>query len=468
MNRKLLFAATVLTVLCWSGSATAVIAPATGYLYAPLPVGEVTQSCVAGGAGGTFVAVGPGFTGAAQRVVFVSESGGLRDVVTGLNSVGDCVYDAATDTLYVTDNGLEAGGAVTGDTVFAIPAASVATSVPAAGLELAAPGSIPAAASVTLAPAGGVFVGDAAGGGAGSVRLVSGGGLSSLVSGLDFTGGLTLLGGDLLVAQSLATFESEIRRYATDGTFLSVVSGPTFAHGSYDLAVLDDGRIAVTGAFGGDVVAVDPVSGNSESFVAGLTFASGIDVDGFTGRVSILSSTFVPTDEDMTVHRFVPVSRLVPGRGSDKKECVAEYYGVRLVASKPGKQPRHARCIDGEPCDSDGTANGSCTFPLGVCLGVGDDRLPDCGASGIDAFEVRKAKPASGAWSALVAEVQAKLPVSASSCFFSDGVTVPLTTTRRGKIKAGKAVIKIRAVTDEAKPRKDTDKIKLMCLPAPS
>ncbi len=465
MHEKSLFVATVLTVVCLSGSATAAVVPETGYLYAPLPVGEVTQSCVAAGAGGTFVAVGPGFTGAAQRVVFVSESGGLREVVTGLNSVGDCAYDAATDTLYVTDNGLEAAGAVTGDTVFAVPAASVATSLPAAGLELAPPGSIPAAASVTLAAAGGVFVGDAAGGGTGSVRLVSGGGLSTLIGGLDFTGGLTLLGGDLLVAQSLATFESEIRRYATDGTFLSVVSGPTFAHGSYDLAVLDDGRVAVTGAFGGDVVAVDPDSGSSDSFVAGLTFASGIDVDHFTGRVSILSSTFIPTEEDKTVHRFVPISRLVPGRGSSKKECVAEYYGVRLVAAKPGKQPRHARCIDGEACDSDRAVNGVCTFPLGVCLGVGDGRLPDCGASGIGAFELRKAKPASAAWSALVGEVQGALPLPASSCFFSDGVSVPVATTRRGKIKPGKAVIKIRAATDEAKPRKDTDKIKLVCLP---
>ncbi len=465
MSKKRLASAALLAAVCSTGPVHASVTAASGYLYAPLAVGEVTQSCVASAPGGTFVAVGPGFTGAAQRVVLVTESGAQRDVVTGLNSVADCAYDPASDTLYVTDNGLEAPGAVTGDTVFAVPSASTATSLAASGLELVPPGSIPTAASLALAPGGGVYVGDAAGGGLGRVLLVDAGGVSTVISGLDFTGGLTVANGDLFVAQSLATFESEISRYQTDGTFLSQVSGPTFTHGSYDLGVLVDGRLAVTGAFGGDVVAID-IAGGSAALVSGLTFASGIDVDSFTGRVSILSSTFIPTEEDKTIHRFVPVARLVPGRGSEKKECVAEYYGVELVPAKPGKQPRHAICVDGSSCDTDATADGACVFPLGVCLGVADDRLPDCPAAGVASLELRKAKPASASWSAMVAAAQAVLPAPAGTCFFSDGVIVPLKTTKKGKIKPGKAVIKVRAETDEGKPRKDTDKIKLMCLPA--
>ena len=56
-------------------------------------------------------------------------------VASDFNSIGDCVYDAASDVLYVLDNALEASGSLTGDTVFAIPAASTAGGLSAVGLE---------------------------------------------------------------------------------------------------------------------------------------------------------------------------------------------------------------------------------------------------------------------------------------------------------------------------------------------
>ncbi len=465
MRKLELSCAAMAAILVTATAAPAAVTVAPDYLYASQYVGETTQSCVASAAGGTFVAVGPGFTAGGQRVVFVSESGATRDVLVGLSSVGDCAYDRANDVLYVTDNGLETG-ASTGDTVYALPFASAATAVPAAGLEMVPAGSIPNAASVALAPAG-VYVGDASGSGAGTVDLVSGGSVVPVVTGLDFTGGIAVEpGGNLLVAQTLASFASDLRRYADDGTLLAVLSGPTFDHGSYDIARLEDGRVAITGVWNGDVVALDPSDGSTSALVSGLTFATGIDADPATGRISILSSSFTGAEEDLTIHRLVPIDRLVAGRGSGKKECLAEVYGVELVPKKPGKKARHAICSDGASCDADGRADGTCTFPVGVCLAVADHRLPDCPAAAIAAIELRKAKPPMPAVETMVASIQASLPVAEGSCFFSDGVAVPVVTTRHGKTKAGKAILKLRVVSAEGKPRKDTDKVKLVCEPA--
>ena len=80
-------------------SASAVVTPSAGYIYSNQVLASSTQSCIAAGPGGTFVAVGPGFTANGQSVVLVKESGELRHVASGFNSVGDCAYDAAADIL---------------------------------------------------------------------------------------------------------------------------------------------------------------------------------------------------------------------------------------------------------------------------------------------------------------------------------------------------------------------------------
>ncbi len=453
----------VAVALLQATAALAQAVSAPGYLYAPLLLGDLTQSCVAVGAGGTFVAIGPGFSGNAQQVVFAGESGGQRTVAGGFNSIGGCAYDAAVDTLYVTDNALEAAGAITGDTVYAIPAASTAVGLSAAGLELLPPGAIASASSVALDRAGVVHVGNAVGGGSGSVLRVEGGVATELVSGLDFVGGLVFEpSGDLLVAQLRASFDNEIRRYGAGGGLLGVVSGPTLDHGSFDLARLSDGRYAVTGLFGGDVVALDPTTGGTAPLVSGLSFATGASVDAFTGRLALLSSTFVPTDEDRSVHRFVPVARLLAGKGSDKKECLHEFYGLRLVPTKPGKKARKAICRDGDACDADGRVNRECLFPVGFCMGVADDRLPACRATDVTTLELKKVKPFSSQVEAAALAAQEMLP-SAGACAFSDGLRVALRVTRKGKTRPGKASVKVRVTTGEARPRKDTDKAKLVC-----
>jgi hypothetical protein len=418
---------------------------------------------VASGAAGTFVATGPGYTAAGQSVVFVSEQGGERVVVSGFNSVADCAYDREADVLYVTDNAFELEGAATGDTVFAIASASTAVGLSAVGNELLAAGSIASAASVAIDGQGAVYVGDAVGGGAGSVVLVSGTGSSDFIGdAFEYTGGLAFdADGNLLVAETTASWTVQISRFDGAGSLLGVVSGPGYGHGSYDLAFDVDGNLLVTGAWGGDVVAIGS-DGSASTFVSGLTYATGVDVDPFTGRVTLLSSTFSGVEEDNSLFRFTPVSRLVPGRGSKRTACVHEFYGVELVARKPGRKARHAICVDGAACDADGSADGVCTFPLGMCLNLDDERFADCDSPGVAAFEV-KAKPSSAILASLASSIAVALPRSDSTCQVSDGVTVPLRVRPKG-LKPGKAKVKVKATLLGSK-RKDRDALKLLCKP---
>ena len=73
------------------------ITPRPGYIYDAQLLGSTTQSCIAVGPGGTFVAIGSGFTADAQAVALAKESGELRLVAFGFNSISDCAYDAAAD-----------------------------------------------------------------------------------------------------------------------------------------------------------------------------------------------------------------------------------------------------------------------------------------------------------------------------------------------------------------------------------
>lgn len=455
------------------GPAAAQVVAAAGYIFSSTVVSDTTQSCVAAGPGCWFVGIGAGFTGQGQAVVRITPAGGEQVVVDGLNSIGDCAYDASTDTLYVSDNGLEAVGAVTGDTVFAVPSASVATDLAAPGLELVPPGTISSAASVAVDAAGAVYVGDSVGSGAGSVFKIPGGVTPPFIeNAFDFTGGIAVdAAGDVYVAESLTSFENQISRFDATGTFQEFVSGPTFSYGSFDLAFLADGLLLISGAFGGDVVALDVGDASLAAFASGLTFATGIAVNGFTGRADLLSSTFLfpdPPDEDFSVHSFTPVDRLVAGKGSAKTSCVSELYGVELVAGKAGKPAKQAICSDGAACDADGRENGSCLFQIGFCLDVDDPTLPDCASAGVAAFELKKTKPDSAALQTTAAAIQAALPVSGPTCFFSDGIRVDLKTTGSGRLKAGKGLVKTKAASGDTKALKDTDTLKLVCQPAAS
>jgi hypothetical protein len=459
---------TLAGALALATAASAVVTPPTGYIYSTQLLGNLTQSCVAAGLGGTFVGVGPTFTPNAQSIVLAKESGDLRLVASGFNSIGDCAYDSVADVLYVSDNADNADfmivssiGALSGDTVFAIPSASTASGLSAPGLELLPPDSVPLASSVAVDASGDLFVTESNGGGTGSVLKIVGTTPSVFAPGFDFTGGIAInpANGNVFVAQSLATFDSQIDQFTAAGAPVPPVpfAGPGFGFGSYDM-VFNDGRLLVTGAFAGDVVSFNPADSSSTPFVSGLNFATGVTVDPFTGRVQFLSATFPVSDENKSLHRFTPVDQLFAGPGADTKECLHEAYGLQIVDGQ-------GDCVDGAACDGDGVVNDACIFPVGFCLNVDDSALTACD-NGSDVTEVAiSAKPASAAIAAAAAQVSGALPLTGSSCFFSDGYYVPVKITGSGAKKDGKGKLKIQVTAADG--RKDSDTMKLVCHPAP-
>lgn len=453
----------VLGTTALATSAWGVVTAPTGYIYSTQLLSNFTQGCVAAAPAGTFVGIGPGFTPNAQSIVLAKESGELRLVASGFNSISDCAYDGAADVLYVTDNADsgELPAALTGDTVFAIASASTASGLAAPDVELLPDNSVPTAANVAVDTVGNVFVADATGGGMGTVTKIVGSTPGPFLSGFDFTGGLAFnpTNGNLFAAES-DFINNQISQFTAAGVAVppAPFAGPSAAFGSVDLVFNSDGRLLASGKNMGDVVSFNPSDGSSVAFVGGLNFAGGMTVDPFTHRVQILSSTFLGADEDKSLHRFTPVDQLSAGNGSAATECIHEAYGLQLVDGT-------ATCVDGAACDSDGTANDSCLFPIGFCLNVTDTDFADCStASNVTELAI-SANPASAAIAAASAQIAAVLPLTGTTCVFSDGVYVPVKITGSGAKKDGKAKVKVKA--EVADGRKDSDTYKLVCQPAP-
>ncbi len=194
---------------------------------------------------------------------------------------------------------------------------------------------------------------------------------------------------------------------------------------------------------------------------------------------------------------------LIPGRGSPKTDCIAEWSVHNPfndpIADKKSYPNFKQTCTDGDgSCDSDGTADGVCRFSVSMCLNVEDNRLTDkngaevCTPTDIDIWRLKKPKPTSNkpheAANALALR-QAMEDLATSSvggkhseevtygtsvdelglCSAVVSVEVPLKVSGSGKKKKGKATLKMQAETSPpaGKPKgtRDTDKVKLTCLP---
>ncbi len=164
---------------------------------------------------------------------------------------------------------------------------------------------------------------------------------------------------------------------------------------------------------------------------------------------------------------------------------------------RKGFPNRTHTCVDGDPlCDTDGSANGTCTFRVGLCLNNDDSRLlkkgvAACAASDVATWEVKKPRPTSGhpeeAANALALRgavaalgpstiggsdqqlVTFTPPLSAGElCTAFVDLAVPIGTASGGK---GRASIGARATTTPplgmTRGTRDTDKLKLACLPPP-
>ncbi len=269
--------------------ALAAVTAAPGYLVRTIAAPDTVQGGVVRHGDQLMVGQGPTFTGGAQRVVRFAEGGPATTIAEGFNSLGG--FDVGPGgTLYLVDNGLEATGATSGDTVYAVPDAPArTTALAAAAAELLPAGSIDAAYDALVVPDA-VLVSDATGPGAGRVVRVAGGVASTLLAGLDYTAGLALDGATLLVGNSSADFVGSVRRFdlggTPDGTRVDGLSGNS-AH-----VVDDDGAVLVSGGFTPDfasstVVAVDAAGAVTER-ARGFAFSGEMFFDAVRNETLVL------------------------------------------------------------------------------------------------------------------------------------------------------------------------------------
>lgn len=432
--------------------ARAAVTAVPRYIVGTIPLPDVNSADVAVARGSIFVGQG-GFGAGLQSILRRDPDGTTTTVVENLNALGGIDYDAAGDRLLFTDNGGNLAGATSGDTVYALPSPlTVGAPVDAATLTLLPSGTIPFAQAVLALDGGDVLIGDAVGPGSGRVVKLSGGIPTNLITGLDYTAGLSLnlAGDELLVGNVDGSFVGAIKRYslagAALGTFVSGLSG------ALDQATDVAGNLFVTGGFADDfsstVVLVTTVGGVFEQ-ARGYGFSSGITVDGPSQQTLVLDfgKTYIDT--------LLPIDRLTPG-SFGKKECNLEEWGTPYDLSRSGNVRSRWTCTDGDPaCDRDLTANGSCSLMTGACLSVNDQaRITKCTPADVDTVTVSsKTLPAAAA--VLQTAVDAVVAAPGQVCSEASLVTVP----------ADKHTRTITFDAAAAGKRLDRDVLKLRCLP---
>ena len=159
---------------------------------------------------------------------------------------------------------------------------------------------------------------------------------------------------------------------------------------------------------------------------------------------------------------LVPPLR-IPGGGSKSTDCQLETaLALQNVVLKGDGTPSNKQvCTDNDPsCDFD-PASGSCRFHAWLCFGGADDRLA-CAADSVASIEVRKPSerdqgPAAALRQAVLARVGAlTLPLPAGEqCTQHIDIDVP----------AGKKQATLSMRTRNPLGSKDSDSIKLKCLP---
>jgi hypothetical protein len=266
------------TVLAAAPGAAAVTA-APGWAAHSIP----TPGTVQGGVirSGDVILLGQGAFGAGLEQVIRLDGGVATTIAAGFNALGGFALDAA-GTLYVVDNGGNLAGAVTGDTVYAIPdALTRTTALPAVGAEVVPKGSIPFAQDVAL-DGSDLIVSDGVGPGAGRVVRVSGGNVTNLITALDYTAGVTVDGTRLLVGNVDGSFVGSLSQYTLAGTFVTTLASDL--PGNYAHAIDNDGNILITGLHTEDF---------SSSYVIAVAPGGGIThrADGFTFSTELFHDT---------------------------------------------------------------------------------------------------------------------------------------------------------------------------------
>lgn len=148
-----------------------------------------------------------------------------------------------------------------------------------------------------------------------------------------------------------------------------------------------------------------------------------------------------------------PAQALVPGGGPTSSDCYAAWQVTSAeLAANRGKFG--IDCEDGDPrCDVDGTANGTCTLGVSVCI---FQDVPDCTPQTVTEIRLGRKAQSLG--------IPAPSPASEAACGQAALVSLPLRSGRRG-MRASKPVrLKLTALASAA-PKKDADKLVLRCVP---
>ncbi len=187
-----------------------------------------------------------------------------------------------------------------------------------------------------------------------------------------------------------------------------------------------------------------------------------------------------------------------PGGGSPRTDCLLEWQITPPPPLAGGIPANTIECTDGDPaCDADAQADGQCSVSVSLCVAGLDARLPDCNASAfgtpnlaVEFAELRKpARVRKDGYDAYnrrwLAEALRRIDVPAvvkkegritpapgtqtAACSAPVTLRVPV-TARHGRTRRGRKVIKVAAVAPVApgktRGKKDTDRLKLTCLPA--
>ena len=287
------------------GSAT-VIAP--GYVVTEIALPDYAAGVVVVVGDALFVGIGAGFVGGSQSVLRI-DAAGPTVVAQGFQALGGFAYDAVNDRLIVADNGLEAFGAITGDTVFAIPSPLGAFPTPAAAADLALlpAGALPGVADIVLDPSDPSR----------DTLLVTDS------SATDRVLRIALGTGDVSALQPIAGFAAGLAADASTIWFggvafdaawnaigtVSRVPQPgvdpatevaTGLPGQYDLELASDGSLLSTS--GGALVRIDPLTGETATVATGFGFATGLFEAG--GSIWVLDGGFPGV---ASVFRLTPI-----------------------------------------------------------------------------------------------------------------------------------------------------------------
>lgn len=155
----------------------------------------------------------------------------------------------------------------------------------------------------------------------------------------------------------------------------------------------------------------------------------------------------------------------VDGGGSTKTDCLVGFDAPDLNSIEIGSRYGTLRCTDGQSCDADGAANGSCTFRVVSCL---KNTMPFCQTNPVYTVDVKNSPVTSPRHDPDLQGIEdalaALLPAGAPVCTAPLPLTIPLRLTRGGGFRSTTKILRVKVVSGGTGT--DVDKLTVTCLPS--